>query len=1225
MQVQCTFWRIFLIFWFVASVYDLQAQLPSLLPPTHVRGHQEANQFATQTDLVNVMTWQPPASGVTPVAYQIYRHANLKELAATIPANKRLQFSDHQRQKHHLYTYYLVSVDAAGNQSFPILIIFKGARVRIEKQILVEIVVTPVDPEVAIDFTIQFTATGIYSDHTSKDLTQRVNWTSSEPHIASISNSPGSQGLATGLKPGVTRINATFEGALGLKSSGSTTLTVTAAELVDLDITPIDPIVARGFTVPFMATGSFSDGSTEDLTAEVSWTSSNPAVASISNIPGSQGLATGLSPGSTEISATVHGVSSSTTLTVTAATLVAIDITPVNPVIAQTGIVSFIATGTFSDGTFEELTTEVTWTSSNPAVASISNASGNQGVATGVTPGSAMITATVLGISGSTTLRVTSATLQAINISPVNPSTPVGFTQQFTATGLFSDGTTEDLTTSVTWQSSNQTIAEISNAGGSHGLATALSAGMTTISAIDANTGVSGSTTFRVTAAVLQEISVTPVNPSSPVGFTQQFIATGLFSDGTTEDLTTTVGWQSSDETIADISNVQGSQGIATALSIGMTTISAIDANTGVSGSTTLKVTAVALQAISVTPFNPTSPVGLTQQFIATGIFSDGTTEDLTTTVTWKSSQPAIAEISNAQGSKGLATALTIGMTTISALDAKTGVTGSTTLTVTAAVLQEISVTPVNPSIASGFTQSFTATGLFSDGTTEDLSTEVTWTSSNLAIATISNNQGSKGVATALSPGVTTIQARDATTGISGSTTLTVTQAVLISIQVTPLNPVIPKGKTVSFIATGLFSNFSTKDLTNEATWTSSDGTVASISDASGSKGVATGLSPGFSVIKAAVQGFSDSTTLTVTDAALVAIVVTPANSSVPVGLNVQFTATGQFTDGTTVDLTTAVTWKSSAEGIAMISNASGSQGEATAVSPGMTTISAMDAATGIIGSTSLTVTAAVLQTIEVLPANPSLALGFSLQFQATGHFSDGSTDDITDSVMWKSSNENVAEISNASGSEGLAKTKAQGSTTISASMNNVTGSTTLTVTPATLQLITVSPNPVTVPAGQPQQFAATGTFSDSSTQDLTQIVTWMSSDTAIAEVSNAQGSKGQATGKKAGTVNIIATETMIFGSATMTVTCPQIAITTPSPLPDGFIGVFYSQQLVATGGVAPVVWVRIEDPPLGLTLSPAGLLSGIPRQRGNLFSFEVRATSSCGSTTTKTFDMNIR
>jgi uncharacterized protein YjdB len=118
--------------------------------------------------------------------------------------------------------------------------------------------------------------------------------------------------------------------------------------------------------------------------------------------------------------------------------------------------------------------------------------------------------------------------------------------------------------------------------------------------------------------------------------------------------------------------------------------------------------------------------------------------------VSWTSSKPAVAKISRA----GLATALAQGTTTLSAkLD---GMTASTTLTVTPAVLRSITLTPANPTIAKGKTEQFIATGTFSDHTMKRLTSQVDWASSKKSVATI----GASGLARALAKGSVTITAK---------------------------------------------------------------------------------------------------------------------------------------------------------------------------------------------------------------------------------------------------------------------------------------------------------------------------------------------------------------------------------------------------------------------------------------------------------------------------------
>ncbi len=199
----------------------------------------------------------------------------------------------------------------------------------------------------------------------------------------------------------------------------------------------------------------------------------------------------------------------------------------------------------------------------------------------------------------------------------------------------------------------------------------------------------------------------------------------------------------------------------------------------GVSGNTG---SSAELVAISITPSNPQIAKNTSQPFTATGIYSDNTTQDLTNSVTWSSSDANVSTISVAasastdssmtvlsgKGSgKAYAYGKTAGSTTITATSGSTS--GSTTLTVTNATLVSLAVTPANPSIAKGTTQQLIATGTFSDNTTQDLTTQVVWSSSNTGAATIDT----EGLATAVAAGSTT---GTATSGsISGSTTITVT------------------------------------------------------------------------------------------------------------------------------------------------------------------------------------------------------------------------------------------------------------------------------------------------------------------------------------------------------------------------------------------------------------------------------------------------------------------
>jgi len=729
----------------------------------------------------------------------------------------------------------------------------------------------------------------------------------------------------------------------GCHSSSGSFYSPLTAQLTTIAVGPPDSSVAVGFSSQFTATGLYSDGSKQDVSSQVIWSSANAAAASIN----SAGLATAASPGSTTISATLGQMSGSTALNVTAATLVVIDLTPTNSSIANGLSNHFVATGVYTDNSVHDISAAVTWSSSVTAVATISNTPGSNGMMTTASAGSTMITATLGGVSSSTILTVTSATLVSIDVTPANPSIADGLTDALQATGVYTDHSTHDLTNSVTWSSSVIGVASVSNASGSNGLASTLSPGSTTITATFA--GVSGSTRLTVTAASLVSLGVTPVNPSIAKGLKSQFTAIGTYTDNSTQVLTAQVVWSSSDSTVTTVSNASGYEGLGTALTPGSVTISATLG--GTTASTVLTVTPATLVSIGVTPANPSIANGLTSQFIATGLYTDNSTQNLTASVAWTSSDSTVASISNASASHGLAATVSPGSVTITA--ASGSVSGSTGLTVTPAALVSIALIPADPSIANGTKQQFAATGTYTDTSTHDVTATVTWSSSDTTVATISNASGSNGLASSIGQGTATITA--ALGAISGSTGLTVTPAALVSIAVIPANSSIANGTSQQFAATGTYTDNSTQPLTTSVTWSSSATAVAAISNAAGSNGLATSVIQGAATITATLGAISGSTDLTVTAATLVSIAITPTSPSIADGTTQQFTATGTYTDNSTQNLTASVTWASSDTTIASISNAAGSSGLATAAGVGVTSISA---ALGAVTATAATLTA---------------------------------------------------------------------------------------------------------------------------------------------------------------------------------------------------------------------------------------------------------------------------
>jgi uncharacterized protein YjdB len=634
-------------------------------------------------------------------------------------------------------------------------------------------------------------------------------------------------------------------------------------------------------------------------------------------------------------------------------------------------------------------------------------------------PGFALLMACGGGGGGSNTTTFnatptpTPAVMQGLQVTPGSVSTAVGSTQQFTAKGSFSDGSSKDLTSSVQWSSSDTTVAGVN----SSGLASGAAVGVVTIKAVSGSFQATALLTVTNAGTNLNSITVSPSGATIPVNTSQQFSATGNFSDGSSKDLTSLVSWSSTVTSVATIDANGNASGVAS----GTTTISATLGS--ISGSTTLTVSAPTISSIVVTPVGLTLAIGITQQFTATAIFTDGSSQDLTSGVTWTSSQPSVASMDNS----GLATTISAGQTTITATFS--GFTDNTTLTVVAAHLVSITIKPSPATIAKGTKQQFTATGSFDDGSTQLLTSGVTWSSSDTNIAVVD----STGMATGTGAGTATISAKSGS--VTGAATLNVTGATLTAIAVTPANPSTAIGTTLQFTATGTFSDSSHQDITISVLWSSATPAVATINN----QGIATGVGAGTSKITAALGSVTGSTTLSVANVSLVSITISPANPRISQGTSIKFTATGKFSDGSTGTNLAGLSWKSSKPSIANIRQSGIAHGKKS----GSVTISAT--ASGVTGTTTLTVGTGTLQSITVAPANPSVTVGTTQQFSATGNFSDGTSQDVTLNSHWSSSVASVATIANGPGA-GLATTFGAGNTVIGANSGGITNSTTLNV-----------------------------------------------------------------------------------------------------------------------------------------------------------------------------------
>ncbi len=344
------------------------------------------------------------------------------------------------------------------------------------------------------------------------------------------------------------------------------------------------------------------------------------------------------------------------------------------------------------------------------------------------------------------------AALRSLSVNPENSSLSIGSTQQFKATGTYSDGTTQDFTSQTTWVSSNKAVATVN----ANGLATAVAAGATTISA--ALSGVTGSTTLAVQAqAISSEASIWPTSatPTTATDSDTSAVELGFkFRSSVNGFITGIRFYKSTANTGTHIGTLWNSN-----------------------GSPQVQATFTNETASGWQQVNFASPVAITANTIyvasyhaPNGRYSFDGRYFASTGVT---NGPLYALRDGESGGNGVyryGSSIGFPSNTYQSSNYWVDVVFQSAGTIpTPPTLTAIAVTPANPStISIGATQQFKARGTYSDGSTQDVTSQTTWVSSNKAVATVNAN----GLATAVAAGATTISA--ALSGVTGSSALAV-------------------------------------------------------------------------------------------------------------------------------------------------------------------------------------------------------------------------------------------------------------------------------------------------------------------------------------------------------------------------------------------------------------------------------------------------------------------
>ena len=624
----------------------------------------------------------------------------------------------------------------------------------------VEVTVTPAAP-VALDVlpavasipaggARPFVATALLTDGLTLDVTADAEFVIEDASTAFLERR-GDAVLVHGVVPGQTVLGVSYAGLLT-----KVDINVTAAEIVLAELLPADLSLPNGVRQQYFFFATFSDGTRLDLSASANFGTSAPEVAYFTGaVPGQLHA---LAPGQAVLSASFAGQSATTTMTVTEAELVGIQVFPPSltaPVGEQN---AFTAIGVYSDDTQRNITAEVTWSVLDSAIATVSNAIDNQGVASGVAPGSTEVVATAFvddaPLSDSAVFDVTDADVQSIVVTPIAVVVRPGFTEQARAFAQYSDGVTQEVTEQATWTAERPEIASVSNAASAPGLVTGLVPGNTTIEAFFG--GAVGQRHVIVPEDDFDVADIFPedvfLTPGSSAQFS--FIASYAEYQFYFKDLTQDAIWASSDESIAVVDNFPFGAGRVTGVSPGIVTISATVG--GLSASNTISVEEATLTGLVLAPTNLVLPVDAVQPVVALGTFDDGTVVDLTADASFVSSDATVVTLLDFFN--GYMVALSPGQATVTATVG--ALSADILVDVIDAQPTAVVLTPVNPILDTGRLRQFYATGLYDDGTTGDLSFFCTWTSSDPQTLLVVNEPYAKGLAYGLEPGVVTVSAQ---------------------------------------------------------------------------------------------------------------------------------------------------------------------------------------------------------------------------------------------------------------------------------------------------------------------------------------------------------------------------------------------------------------------------------------------------------------------------------
>ena len=725
-------------------------------------------------------------------------------------------------------------------------------------------------------------------------------------------------------------------------------------------------------------------------------------------------------------------------------------------------------------------------------------------------------------------------TLESIELALDETELVAGDTTDATVTAIFDDGTEQDVTADATLESSDATVATVTD-----GTVTAESEGNATIDAEYEHEGTTESDSQTVTVeqaertleAVDIELATDEIEPSDTTTAT----VTATFDDSTETEVTDEASIESLDPDVATVSN-----GEVAAENPGTVIIEAGYTENEVTESDTTELTVEetepVLESVNIDLDDTELAEGETTMATVTATYDDGTETDVTDAATIESLDPEVATVDGAS-----ITAESTGTATIEAEYTEDGTTESDTATLTVEeaepVLESVNLELDKDEIEEGETTTVAVTATFDDGSETDVTDTATIESLNPEVATISN-----GEVIAESAGTAAIEAEYTENGVTESDTAEMTiqetEPSLESVSLDLDDEQLDADETTNVTVMASFDDGSETDVTDAATIESLDSDVATVSN-----GEVIAESPGTTTIEAEYTEEniteSDTAALTVDESerVLESVTLELDDEALEAGATTTATVTATFEDGTEADVTEAATIESLDPGVATVSN-----GAVTAENTGTATIEAEYNENGLTESDTaeLTVneTEPVLESVSLDLDDDDLEEGETTMATVTASFDDETKTDVTDVAAIESLDPEVATVSN-----GVITAESLGTATIEAEYteDSTTESDTATLTveetEPVLESVSIALDEDDLEEGETTVATVTATFDDGMETDVTDEAVIESLDPEVATVSN-----GEVTADAPGTAAIEAeyTEGEITASDTAELTIEE-------------------------------------------------------------------------------------